>query len=402
MAALLFVHGTGVRRSSYDKTLEVLKKGIGRELPGTRVHPCYWGRVHEPETEAPTETEAVDLPLPEDDEEAVKWGVFYEDPLAPLRQLGDATAADSGGFGGFVLGDRSGPELERRARALAAAPPEELARLLDCAGLRERFPLVVGDVLASSEGRSALAGGASDGELPVALAVAFVARMLGDVQRAGLPLVWSTEERDEAVALISGELGGESGGEQRGLGLFALGVHGWAAHRFGVMRAVEKRRDTWLEASAPQTGDILRYLVRGEGMRGAILEDVERVARTAGPVVVVAHSLGGIASVDLLVREAVPGVCHLVTMGSQVGYLYRNGALPSLEAGKPLPDHFPRWTNVVDPRDLLAFDAEPLFTAGRVTDVPVASGEPFPASHSAYFASRAVHKLLADTLREYM
>ncbi|NUS80759.1 MAG: hypothetical protein HOV70_31760 [Streptomyces sp.] len=390
-----------MRRSSYEKTLQVLEKGIGRELAGTRVHRCYWGRLYEPEAETPTEIQAADLPLPQADEEAVKWGVYYEDPLSPLRQLGDGTAG-SGGLGGFVLGDRSGPAFERRARALAAAPPEELAHLLDWADLGEQFPLVVGDVLASAECRSALDGAASDGGVPVALAVAFVARMLGDAQRAGLPLVWSTGERDEAVALISGALGGESGGEQRGVGLLALGVHGWAAHRFGVMRAVEKRRDKWLEAGSLQTGDILRYLVRGEGMRGAILEDVERVARTAGPVVVVAHSLGGIASVDLLVREAVPGVRHLVTMGSQAGYLYRNGALPSLESGRPLPDHFPRWTNVVDPRDLLAFDAEPLFTPDRVTDVPVASGEPFPASHSAYFASGAVHKLLAATLREYM
>ncbi|MFD8668881.1 hypothetical protein ACFV1U_26195 [Streptomyces microflavus] len=402
MVALMFVHGTGVRRPSYDKTLEVLEKGIGRLLPGTPVHECYWGRVHETEAAEDTTPEDIDhmgdLPLPEEDEDAVKWGVYYEDPLAALRQLTEAGASHSGGF---VLGDRSGPELERRARALAADPPDELARLLDWADLRERFPLVVADVLASPDCRSALVSGESDRDLPVALAVAFVARMLGDAQRAGLPLVWSTAERDAAVTLISGEVGGERGSEQRGVGLLALGVHGWAAHRFGVMRAVEKRRDKWLDASALQTGDILRYLVRGEGMRNAILEDVERVARTEGPVVLLAHSLGGIASVDLLVAEALPGVCHLVTMGSQAGYLYRNGALPSLEAGKPLPDHFPRWTNVVDPRDLLAFDAEPLFP-GRVTDRLVASGEPFLASHSAYFASEEVHKLLAATLREHM
>lgn len=403
MVAFVFVHGTGVREARYDDMLTLLREGVGARLPGARIHRCYWGDL----ADAADETDDAGLTEePPDDTEdsradraAVLWGVLYEDPLACLRQLAgageDTGAAFSGTSGDLTLGDRSGPEVERRARALAAAPTPPLAALLGQGGLEDAFRSALAAVLGASVCQQALARAESGARAAEALAYAWVAVLLRDAAHDGRPLLWDTGQRDTAVRLVGEELGLQ----ERGLGLFTLQAHGWAAHRFGVMRAVEKRREVYMERMAPQVGDILRYLVRGDALREVIAGTVARVARTEGPVVLIAHSLGAIASVDLLATAPLTGVRHLVTMGTQVGYLAGHDALPVPRRGQPLPAHFPRWTNVVDRRDLLAFPAEPHFP-GRVRDVEITSGEPFPVAHRAYLPNKAVHGLLAAIARE--
>jgi pimeloyl-ACP methyl ester carboxylesterase len=149
------------------------------------------------------------------------------------------------------------------------------------------------------------------------------------------------------------------------------------------------------------------FLTRGNGMRSAVAEAVGTAVREAAAgrdgttglrVTVVGHSLGGVAAVDLLARGPVPGVDTLVTVGSQAPYLYELDVLPALRYGQPLPDTFPRWVNVYDPRDALAFRAEGVFPgtpAGRVRDVMLDSHVPFPRAHSAYFSHRGLYRLLA-------
>jgi len=93
--------------------------------------------------------------------------------------------------------------------------------------------------------------------------------------------------------------------------------------------------------------------------------------------------------VDLLVERELPNVKRLVTAGSQAGFFYELDALVSLEFGEELPRHFPLWENYYDPADFLSYRAEPAF-AGRVRDVAVDNGQPFPQAHSAYWDNRAV------------
>ncbi|AVH58245.1 MULTISPECIES: hypothetical protein [Streptomyces] len=409
MSALLFIHGTGVRQPAYGETLTLLRDRLGAIVPGTPVHDCYWGDafgvppnvgtavlpgapVPAPEPEPEPEPVVVEE-LAEDDRDAVTWGVLYEDPLVPLRrQKGDDGGLDDAG--GLMLGDRSGKRVEDRARALAAGPPAPLERLLDIAGAREEFAVALTTVLDSPEGSDALTHGLGPGQLPQAVATAAVAQLAGSAQRRGAPLLWTKDERDEAVRIITGELGGQT----RGVGFFLVLGHGYVAHKLGVMRALEKRRAWLMTRSHPNAGDILKYLARGHGLRTLIKDRVTEVARTHGPVVLLAHSLGGIAAVDLLAQEELPGVRHLVTVGSQAAHLHEIGALPGLVPGSPLPGHFPAWTNVYDRRDLLGFTAEPVFP-GRVTDIELSSGQPFPAAHSGYFPNPEVHRLLAGILQ---
>jgi hypothetical protein len=86
-----------------------------------------------------------------------------------------------------------------------------------------------------------------------------------------------------------------------------------------------------------------------------------------------------------------------VTAGSQGPFLYESGSLPSLEHPAPLPPHVPAWLNLYDSRDLLGYLGAELFP-GRVTDVPVDSGQPFPAAHSAYWTNPAVYRHIVDRL----
>ena len=107
-------------------------------------------------------------------------------------------------------------------------------------------------------------------------------------------------------------------------------------------------------------------------------------------MVLIAHSLGGIACVDLLVKTPLSAVKLLIICGSQAPLFYEIGALQSLEFGDipaahRLPGHFPTWLNFYDLRDFLSYVAEPLFAKDRVTDVVVDNRLPFPESHSGYW-----------------
>ena len=60
------------------------------------------------------------------------------------------------------------------------------------------------------------------------------------------------------------------------------------------------------------------YQTRGEKIRAFIQE---QIAQAEPPVVLIAHSLGGIACVDLLVQQQLSQVELLVTVGSQAPFI---------------------------------------------------------------------------------
>ena len=115
-----------------------------------------------------------------------------------------------------------------------------------------------------------------------------------------------------------------------------------------------------------------------------------QIERCTPPVVILAHSLGGVACVELLASEPMPQVEMLVTAGSQAPFFYELGALGSLRFGQPLPDHFPRWLNIYDRCDFLSFVGTPVFQdrMNRLEDVEVNNRQPFPWSHTSYWRNR--------------
>jgi hypothetical protein len=170
-------------------------------------------------------------------------------------------------------------------------------------------------------------------------------------------------------------------------------LKGYVARRFTDM--VNRKRDVLFSAGYPVAGDILRYQARG----GPIREYIgQRIDACGSDVTVLAHSLGGIACVDLLVLQTKSNVKRLITVGSQAPLLYELGALTSLLPGDPLPIHFPgEWLNVFDRNDLLSYLAAPLF-GPRAIDIEVNCGQPFPQAHSAYWGEALMWQQLAPYL----
>ena len=125
-------------------------------------------------------------------------------------------------------------------------------------------------------------------------------------------------------------------------------------------------------------GDIFVY----QRHRQRIHQRVREVLRTQAPdlgeqrnpVSVVGHSLGGVIAFDLAVAgESRLWTNGLVTFGSQSPFFHvldPRGDLAAFRPGQPvtLPPTIPRWTNLWEPLDILAFIAGKVFR--------LAAGEP--------------------------
>lgn len=166
------------------------------------------------------------------------------------------------------------------------------------------------------------------------------------------------------------------------------------ALRIGTSK-IARKRGVISDATYPATGDILLYQARGGGIRDFI---ESTICKTPKPLVVLAHSLGGIACVELLAQKKLEGVVKLITVGSQAPLLYELNALGSLHYGDPLPASFPDWLNVYDKHDFLSYVGAGLFP-NRVVDVLVNNGQPFPQAHSAYWNNPEVWKAIAGSLQ---
>ncbi|MBP3035718.1 hypothetical protein J2M53_05535 [Arthrobacter sp. zg-ZUI100] len=167
-----------------------------------------------------------------------------------------------------------------------------------------------------------------------------------------------------------------------------------------VTDAAVNRRVPLTGAASDFSRSIIYYLSRGAEAR-SVIANALRMAPQDAPVILFGHSLGGVAAVDLLSGPEWDAdgmrVDLLVTAGSQSPWLYLMGGLAHLGPGKPGNVPVP-WLNFWDERDLLSFCAEDVFSAPGtlVRDVETASGDPFPASHSAYFTDSALYRVMGE------
>ncbi|MFI9031203.1 hypothetical protein [Streptomyces sp. NPDC053560] len=423
MTSVVFVHGTGVRGASYDRTFARVREGLARVRPDVRTVPCFWGADHGASlalggASLPVRAKDRGLVVEDvaaDDDPLSLWALLGADPLAEVRAC--AEAGDGSGGAEFVPG-RQDPweDMAERVRRLPSPPggpaggvdavggaePEDGARGL-AADLAPYLPEAAARVAEEISARlvgAPMTGSADGVEAIVARAVLAFALLLADsAADSDEPLPVDGTDRDALVRLLTDRLGGAD----RGFGAAAK----WTGARLaipvlwplsGTARWQRSRVTSW---TVPAGGDILRYQARGDALRAAIANAARSAAQAApGPVVLLAHSLGGIACVDLLAGAAdmpPPDVDLLVTVGSQAPFLYELDALTALRRGDPLPTAFPRWLNVYDERDLLSFVGEQVFP-GRVTDVRVDTWQPFPRAHSAYFAHRKLYQWLAAEL----
>ena len=383
-ATLLFVHGTGVREVSYAATLELVESQVARHGLDLSVRGCFWGaaegaRLRAGGASIPGYDEAGGAQPSEEDQLLALWSVLYTDPFYELRLLRHQPTPVQP-FGQLPAG------VVLLQTIQAYVPSDEVAATI--ARLGPYVLEAITKIGASAELVEATATAPADPlEHRRAIARAIVAAALVAAEEAGRPPL-DGAARDELVAAVTTDLHGFG----LGVGEFLLRpVKGLAAKL--ITRKLVGDRGSISDAVAPTAGDILRFLAHGDGARSYVRDAITDCG--PGPVYVLAHSLGGIICADLLIREALPEVAALITVGSQAPFMYEIGALPALSHPDPLPEHMPTWLNVYDRRDLLSYVGEPLFDT-HVRDVRVDNGQPFPQSHSAYWANPALWAAIAD------
>lgn len=380
MGSLLFVHGTGVRTEGYRSTVARMTRGVREHHPGLEIQTCLWG----PSEGSTLALDGRSIPdfegvKPEDAREdawRLLWELLSMDPSYELRELAGTPAASAGPMDASVAALTG--EIAQLAGDVAhdLLPPEVPRELWDDAVAHvAASPALEGSARAARRVTTAVRQAAARA------CVAGLQSRLGVLQAPQL----SEGERDSLVRAVVDLLGGEEAGAVRD---WVAGKLKGMASRWATSKLV-RHRDVLSNAAYPAAGDILRYQARGKPIRDFI---AKAIADCPEEVTIVAHSLGGIACVDLLVQEHLPKVKQLVTVGSQAPLLYELGALASLAPNEYLPEHFPKhWVNVYDRHDVLSYLAAPIFGAQStkrcVVDMPVDSGQPFPEAHSAYWST---------------
>jgi hypothetical protein len=378
---VVFVHGTGVRTESYNTTFDTVRQKLGELRPGREVRGCFWGGAEGARfvcggASVPGYTRSGGGR--DNGEDIAVWALLYADPGYELRLLGLRPRPAAGAHRGIP------PSRTFLAALGDYRPSEATAALFARHGLADHLDAALRTVLSSPELRDAAATVDANGyEHRHAVARALVATVLAAAGDRGDDAPDGTT-RDALVAALGSDLHSTA----RGL-TGAVGRAVTAPALRLLTRSAQRRRGSVSDGLLPMVGDILRYQARGEGVRRLIARTVAHAP--GGKVTLIAHSLGGVACVDLLALERLDRVEALITIGSQAPFFYECGALVAFEHPRMPPAHFPRrWLNIYDPWDLLAYRAEKVFGDEQASDVEVSNGQPFPYSHSAYWANSAV------------
>ena len=399
MPTLLFVHGTGVRQVSYNETLQLITEAMG---VSAEVLPCYWGDLGSQLGASGQSIPAYDTTRCSLHHEADiidsysysidLWQALLVDPLHELRSLGLKHHS-------FVppFQQTQGQQLIQEGLQLELSEP--LRAMLLRGGIEPAtFDTARREVLVSQALRTALGDANEDlGEYRAAMARAWIATAANHAHADKLQstgeLWWPALVLDVDLRTLTEKLLIEAlGGEERGVNQWVMHHLSWPL-RWGFTRWGANRRGTMSDIAYPIAGDIMLYQARGEAIRARIRD---HILAAAEPVHLLAHSLGGVACVDLLATEALP-VQQLITVGSQAPFLYEINALPCLPFGHPLPASLPPWLNIYDRRDFLSYIGASIFP-GRIVDRCVDNRQAFPASHSAYWWNAEVWEAIRSTL----
>ncbi len=385
MKPLLFIHGTGVRKKSYDKTLAEVKRQVATHLKSYEVKECYWGEPYGSKPWSLSLPSGPPAQQAREAEEVALWRNLFEDPFFYLRlleSLPKPPPSFSEAAGVAIWAKLAALQLKPEAVEILEA--NEMESFWDESAAQLRTETVEGTTnLRWKKAIESIRENAGDVRLAIARClIALAVNQAADVWIPPMP----SEDREQLCRLVVDALGGRD----KSIGTFFATLFLGAATLL-ANPAIRADRGDFTTSITPASGDILLYQARGERMRDFIEERIKEEGKDE-PVVIVAHSLGGIATLDLLIsKDLWQYVRALVTVGSQAPYLYEIGALWSLEktAGSTLPTHFPekRWLNILNRWDFLSYPAQKVFPDHAV-DYEVAGISPFPMSHSAYWKNK--------------
>lgn len=401
MKTLLFVHGTGVREKSFDATKRTIQSELNDrplEFSDYKLSGCYWGTecgVKLPKAPKSVPDYVIGQQPTAREQELAKWLTLRCDPYFELRE----TIRQDGQW--EPSGAERKPPCGAMPEAIGQIPVEgELKKLLAYHGLTSAFQGTIQELAASGTLKSLCSQlKPRPGTVTQMFARMIAAQVLAKAETDSAIQV-DGMVRDRLVELLIGPLGGRAGAVKEVFGA-AMGTL-WSLLGPGIRWATTATRCDLTNGGSPVAGDIVAYQGRsGPTFRKRILEDIEQ--SPTAEVVLVAHSLGGIACVDLLIEHPTPKVTHLITVGSQAPFLYEMNALCSLQYGTALPAHFPRhWMNVYDRHDILGYRAAEVFPNSDhvfVKDLEIDTGEPFPQAHGAYWTRPELWEALQGFLK---
>jgi hypothetical protein len=392
MTSIIFVHGTGGREKAYATTFQQMEQALQQRRPDVKLVPCLWGdglgaKLNAQGASIPTYDDSQGGQAPTPEEETIRlWQALYEDPFYEMRLLGLRPLQSQRTVPGKLT-----PAQELKSRVTALPTDAELQAKLDKLGIGAVF----------SEACEAITGADSkpfgrlletaarplEGDYAaIARAIVAVSRILCKEREIYPWLLVDERRRDQAVDAIQKALTQDETSRGVLLDWTKSQLTGMALG-FGT-NALKRKRGAVMDDTYPFAGDILVYQAKGQKIRDFIRSQIEN-EQVQPPVILLAHSLGGIACVDLLIEHDLRDkVKCLITVGSQAPFFYEIGALQTLPYGEPLPAHFPQWLNIYDLRDFLSYVGNyPGIFPGRLTDVPVDNRQPFPEAHSAYWAN---------------
>jgi hypothetical protein len=402
---LLFIHGTTVRDVS--GSMRQLRAHAGRilEWAPNQVHAIEWGRAVGPQPlditpSLPPEysTRGVGGEISEGEQVSALWELLLADPSLELRLLAQGEQA-IGGAGLIVGADPPDVVMDLKLADLDVAQGALEQRGFNNDDLdRARTALQLDESLSAAV---STVGDAEDAQLVTAVARSLTARMIA----ASLPQPGMAElVADLPAAAINAHARDELvNAMARAMGADTRGWFGDVLKSVGTKVAVAKRQE-FMSPLSSFLRDVTFYLAHGTAMRDYIEADIRKHGGSA-PVVVVGHSLGGIAAVDLLGDASVMGgddplkVDLLVTVGSQAPLLFLMDSLSSYSPRYADKQFQVPWLNIYNREDLLSFCAERVFVNGpEINDKEVVAGVPFPLSHSAYWGVDRVYELIRENL----
>jgi len=394
LTSVIFVHGTGGRKQDYAVTFQQIEKALLKCRPDAKLIPCLWGepfgaKLNADGASIPTYKEAEGSKKLTPEEENIRlWEALYKDPFYEIRLLGLRSLQAQNAAPGKLI-----PSQELKIRVADLTKDAALQTKLDALEIGEFFGKAC-QLITGSESQlfgrmleTAARPLDKDYEAIARAIVAMSGVLYEEKEWFQSPLV-DEKLRNEAVDAILKVLTRDEK---------AMGVAKWIAGQvLGVItNKIKRKRGATTDGAYPFAGDIMVYQAKGKKIREFIRSQIEQVEP---PVVLLAHSLGGIACVDLLIEEDLRDhVKLLITAGSQAPFLYEIDALQTLNFGDSLPTHFPKWLNIYDLRDFLSYVGEGVFPE-RVVDVKVNNKQPFPEAHGAYWANQETWDAIAKVL----
>jgi hypothetical protein len=379
---IVFVHGTGVRLKDYLHAFEDARKQAVTAGISANFVQCAWGDPLGVEFEGKS---LPDVPSVEQGHDFARWRWLFDDPLFELDSLVIRDRSNARSIGSPPGLKPAWERLWDDISAYKASP--EFVLLLERGSLTQFWEDAWSQVVLQSD-TPKRAFERSANELPEAsnaLARALVAQLHVAAISNGHPGP-SRALRDSLVQRLIVDW------KQQ---VFAPSDFFVSLIKRAATHALRRRRNDFSNSAVLPVGDILLYQSRGAEVRQFI---ADKITHGTPPVTVIAHSLGGIASVDLLALANAPTVSRLITVGSQAPLLYEIGALFSLKPPQGLPSGFPPWLNLYDRSDFLSYVASRLFPTAK--DVEVESGQPFPDSHGAYFTNPEVWQTIRDFMEK--